>query len=108
MRLYRIAVQVKEHPRLGGSSACAFFIMAEGGREAEQRSLEIARFFRFSSKVDISSIAQGMLEYVLMGGSQKSVGGGTDRHASVAIRSVRYGSLRIGRHLIRFPGWHHS
>ena len=108
MRLYRIAVQVKEYPRLAGSSACAFFIMAEGGREAEQRSLEIARFFRFSSKVGISSIAQGMLEYVLIGGSPKSVDGGVNRHSSLAIRSVRYGSVRIGRHLIRFPGWHHS
>jgi hypothetical protein len=108
VRLYRIAVQLKEHPRLVGSSACTFFVMAEGGREAEQRSLEIARFFRFSSKVDISSMAQGMLEHVLIGGSQNGAGGGANRHTPVAIRSERYGSLRIGRHLIRFPGWHHS
>ena len=108
MRLYRIALQIKEHPRLAGSSACALFIMAEGGREAEQRSLEISGFFRFSCKVNISSIAEGMLDYVLIGGSQASVGGGANRHSSVAIRAVQYGLVRVGRHLIRFPGLHHS
>ena len=107
MRLYTIAMRVKEYPRLAGSSACTFFIMAEGGREAECRSLEISRFFRFSPRVNISCIAQGMLEYVLIGGMQKS-GSSANRNSSAEIRGVPYGPVSVGHHFIHFPGWHHS